>query len=90
MKTLEECRVDIDRIDREMVKLFEERMTVVDDVSNYKRANNLPVYDEAREKKVIEKNSLLVQNPEFVEYYKKFIQAMMDISKEYQHSKDEK
>lgn len=88
MKTLEECRLIIDEIDREMVKLFEKRMDIVNDVSQYKRKNNLPVYDEEREKKVIEKNSKYVQNIDYVNYYKKFIQSMMDISKEYQKSKE--
>ena len=33
MKSLEECRLIIDEIDREMVKLFEKRMDIVNDVS---------------------------------------------------------
>lgn len=88
MKSLEECRLIIDEIDREMVKLFEKRMDIVNDVSEYKRKNKLPVYDAEREKKIIEKNSKYVQNIDYVNYYKEFIQSMMDISKEYQKSKE--
>lgn len=88
MRSLEECRIEIDRIDRQVVKLFEERMTVVNDVAEYKKAHNLPIFDESREQKVIEKNSAMVENLEYIPYYKKFIQAMMDISKEYQKDKN--
>ena len=85
---LQEARQIINSVDSEMEKLFEKRMTAVFEVAKYKKENNMPIYDAEREKLVIEKNSAYIQNPEFVEYYKKFIQAMMDISKEYQHSKD--
>ena len=46
---LRECRQEIDRIDGELVKLLEERMDVVREVAEYKRASGGPVYDPARE-----------------------------------------
>ena len=36
MKDIKELRVDIDLIDRELVKLFEKRMEVVEEVAKYK------------------------------------------------------
>ena len=38
MRTLEELRVEIDRIDQQMVQLFEERMQVVAEVMAVKKA----------------------------------------------------
>ena len=39
MRDLKELRVEIDRIDREMVALFEERMSISKEVAEYKIAN---------------------------------------------------
>ena len=55
MKSLQECRADIDRIDAELLKLLTERMEVAESVARYKLANNLPVFDEVRERAVLEK-----------------------------------
>lgn len=43
MRTLEELRVEIDRIDQQMVQLFEERMQVVAEVMAVKKAAGLPI-----------------------------------------------
>ena len=84
---LEEARKVINSVDSEMAKLFEKRMEAVFEVAKFKKENNLPIYDPAREKVVIEKNSAYIQNPELVEYYQKWIQFTMDLSKEYQKKK---
>ena len=61
MKTLEECRQEIDRIDREMARLFEQRMQTVAQVIEYKKSVGMPILDSAREAAVIEKNSAYIQ-----------------------------
>ena len=53
---LSECRKEIDKIDKELVELFERRMNVAIKVAEYKIENNLPILNEAREAEVIEKN----------------------------------
>ncbi len=55
MKSLEECRVEIDAIDRELVELLTRRMYVATDVAIYKKENGLPIYDADREKLLLEK-----------------------------------
>lgn len=84
MNKLEEARKNINRIDKEMAQLFEERMRCVEDVIAYKMENGMKILDTAREKEVIEKNLKLIENSEYREYYREFIQDMMDISKKYQ------
>lgn len=42
MRTLDELRVEIDRIDQQMVQLFEERMQVVAEVMAVKKAAGIP------------------------------------------------
>ena len=54
---LEEARETINRVDREMARLFEERMSAVRKVAEYKMARGLQVLDPEREKQVIERNS---------------------------------
>lgn len=87
MKTLEECRQEIDRIDREMARLFEQRMQTVAQVIEYKKTVGMPILDSAREAAVIEKNSAYIQDTQLLDYYRRFIQAQMDLSREYQQSK---
>jgi len=47
---LQELRVKIDEIDKELTRLFEARMDIASEIAAYKRANNLPVLDAARER----------------------------------------
>lgn len=83
MNNLEESRKKINEIDKEMRELFLQRLKVVEDVARYKKLNNLNIYDEKREKEVIEKNIVAVDK--FMQsYYYSYITKVMDISKEYQ------
>lgn len=84
---LAQCREEIDRIDRELMKLFEERMSVVLEVARYKKENNMAIFHKDREKQVIEKNLSLVENKELLPYAEEMLHALMDISKEYQQYK---
>lgn len=50
MTDLQECRRQIDEIDREILELFEKRMKVSEDVANYKIRTGKPVFDAVRER----------------------------------------
>ncbi|WP_338489313.1 chorismate mutase [Ruoffia tabacinasalis] len=52
---LEKQRATIDRIDRELVKLFEERTKTVEEVAEIKLENKMEILDSGREAVVIEK-----------------------------------
>lgn len=54
MKNLDEIRSEIDRVDKELVKIFEERMELCKDVAKYKIANGKKVLDPERERCKIE------------------------------------
>ena len=47
---LKELRTEIDKIDDQIVKLFEERMEVSEKVAEYKKDSGKPVYDPQRER----------------------------------------
>lgn len=90
MNKLENARIEINKIDKEMAKLFEQRMKAVEDVIEYKIKNNMDIFDSSREKEVIEKNTKLLENDKYSKYYVEFIENLMSISKKYQKKISEK
>jgi len=84
MNKLEECRLKIDAIDNEIIRLYEERMKAVKDVAEYKIENGLEVLDSSREKTMLEKNSLKISNVELKKYYHHVLTGFLDASKEMQ------
>ena len=84
MKTLEECRQEIDEIDTKLLSLFEARMQVSKDVILYKLAHDMEIFQPEREKLVIEKSKQKIQQENLKEYGAQLIQSIMDLSKDYQ------
>lgn len=87
MSELDGYRKKIDEIDKEMTRLFEERMDTVIKVGEYKKQNNLPVLNKEREKEVLEKNVGYLKNRDYSEELKVFFNALMNIAKELEHKK---
>ncbi len=84
MKELEEARARINAIDKEMRRLFEERMQQSYNVAEYKIKNALPVHDAAREAEIIARNSELINNQDIRDYYVSFLKAVLRESNRYQ------
>ena len=84
MKDLNKCRKTIDKIDKKIIKLFEERMDVIKDVVSYKIQNGLPIEDKDREKAMIAKNKNLIKNPEYKDYYEDVLNGYLTASKKMQ------
>ena len=80
---LGELRLEIDKIDSEMIKLFSERMEVSKQIAEYKKENNLPVYDPVREEKKLEDISALLPE-EKREYGKRLYSLIFELSRELQ------
>ncbi len=55
MKDLARCRAEIDEIDSQLLALLEKRIRVAESVAKYKLANNMKVFDETRERAVLDK-----------------------------------
>ena len=62
MRDLKELRVEIDRIDRQMVALFEERMGISREVAEYKVATGKKILDKEREQQKLEAVKALTHN----------------------------
>lgn len=86
MNELEQCRKEIDEIDKELVNLFERRMDVAIRVANYKKENDLPIYDEERESKVIKKNVDNLRNKNYDLLARRFFLSIMELSRSIQES----
>lgn len=52
---LTSLRGEIDRIDKQLLSLFEERMDIVQEVARYKMENGLPIFHPEREQQVLDR-----------------------------------
>ena len=83
-KKLSEAREIINRVDREMAKLFEERMGAAAMIAEYKMERGLGVYDAAREEEVIRQGAAAIESDDVREYYVNFLKGTMAVSRAYQ------
>jgi len=79
---LENARNEINDIDKEIVKLLEKRFTLVLQVGRYKKKNSVPVYDEKREKAVIENCVNNLENKTYSREVEMIFKQIMDSCKE--------
>ena len=86
-KDITALRAEIDRIDRELTVLLEQRLNIADQIADYKQKNHLPVLDPVRERSVIEKNCDRLSDRENQADCKAFFTALMTISRERQKRK---
>lgn len=87
---MEKLRLKLNEIDEKMRSLFEERLSIVSEIGEYKRVNDLPIYDEDREVYIIESNLSKLNNNDYRDYYKDFIKLQLKVSKDLQKSIIEK
>ena len=87
MKRLDlvECRNKLDQIDREIVRLFEERMTVCGDVAQYKIETGKAVYDAGREKQKIAAVRELAGSEFNKQAVQEIFSQLMTISRRFQY-----
>lgn len=86
MLDISTLREEIDKVDEEIIRLFERRMDIVLNVAKYKMERNLPIFNGAREAEVIEKNLNRLKNEDYREYAEKFLNDLMSTSRQMQHS----
>ena len=84
MNELELARKTINELDAKMASLFEERMHAAELVAKYKSEHGLSILDASREREIIEKNSLLIEDEVIREYYIRFLKDTMSLSRDYQ------
>lgn len=83
---LDELRREIDEVDRELVRLFEKRMEISQEIGRYKRENGLAVTDAARERDLLEKRAGQLKNPGLSGSLRQFFTLLMETGKQLQRS----
>lgn len=86
MSDLENARKIIDEADKEIAELFIKRMGAVKTVAQYKGERGLPIFDEEREKLILQRNVERLPSNELKSYYDILLRSFMDISKKYQEN----
>lgn len=84
MNNLEQARLVINEVDKELVELFKKRMAASKIIALYKKENNIAVLDKKREESLIEKNLKLLDDKELEKYYLIFLEGILNASKDYQ------
>ena len=51
---LQELRAKVDKIDDELIVLFEQRMVLSAEVARYKKQHNIPIHDPVREREILD------------------------------------
>ena len=82
---LKELREKIDKIDDEMVRLFQERMRVSADIAAYKKENGMAVLDKTRENQKLSDIESKTDD-ELKSYARALYSFMFELSRSYQNS----
>jgi len=85
MSELQNAREIINKVDKEMARLFEVRMDAAKMVATYKKENGIPIDDFVREAEVINRNSGYIENEDYRSYYVNFLKNNIKLSKDLQH-----
>jgi Shikimate kinase len=81
---LQESRQKIDAINKQMIRLFEERLNIVVEIAKYKEEHQMQIHDVEREQEILEAAAQALTNPELGDYAKEFMGEVMRICKEYE------
>ncbi|MCM1505645.1 MAG: chorismate mutase [Ruminococcus flavefaciens] len=84
---LQELRNEIDITDKEILSLFMKRMELCKGVADYKKQNNMPVFQGGREKQVIDRIKSLTNDTSLENGTAALFTTIMDISKLLQNRK---
>ena len=77
-------RESIDRIDAQIVRLFEERMLVSRDIALYKQAHHMDILNPAREKQVLKARTELLEDHTFDQSLMELFETIMSLSRQEQ------
>ena len=87
LESLQELRGKLDVIDQQIVKLFEERMTICEKVADLKAVTGKAVFDPVREEAKLEDVASMVSTEFNKAAIREVFQLLMSISRERQQEK---
>lgn len=83
MKDLKCLREEIDRVNKELIELFIERMRISQEIGEYKKEKGLKIYDRKREEEIIQK-AIEGKDEKYKEYISEFLKELMSMSRDIQ------
>ena len=84
MERLNKLRTDIDVIDKEMAKLFEQRIKIVKEIAKVKKEINYPSYDQGRETFILIRNGAYIEDKEIRMMYFEMMRKQFELTKKMQ------
>lgn len=87
MSELDLLRNEIDAIDKDLADLFCRRMETVEKIACCKRKEGLPAFDPAREAQLKAAREASFPSAEYLPYYKRFLETLLTLSKDYQNER---
>ncbi|WP_319467251.1 chorismate mutase [uncultured Trichococcus sp.] len=85
----EKERAEIDAIDQELVRLFERRMDAVTEIARIKKEHQLPILDQSREDRVLDKVRGLTENKDYEDSMEDLFRSLMTITKAFETKQNE-
>ncbi len=85
MSDISDLRTEIDRIDDSLTSLFERRLCLAERIAQYKRDNDMPVFDKSRELDIISAQCSKVPD-RHIDLIKQFYISVFDISRRLQQN----
>lgn len=83
---LDQARTEIDRIDRQMAELYQQRMAAVETVADYKKSQGLPVLQPDREAAMLQRETRYVVR-QYRTGWQRLLKEILAVSREYQQQK---
>ena len=84
MERINEIRNKIDAIDKEIAKLFEQRINFVKEIAKVKKELNYPSYDQGRETFVLIRNGSYIEDKEIRMMYFEMMKKQFELTKKMQ------
>lgn len=84
MRELSEIRVDIDKIDKELIELFKKRMDCAKEVGLYKKSTGTPILNTKREQEILD--SVEEKGGEYGSHARLLFSNIMELSRALQHN----
>ena len=84
MERLNNLRNEIDNIDKQMAKLFEQRINLVKQIADVKKEINYPSYDQGRETFILIRNGAYIEDKDIRMMYFEMMRKQFELTKKMQ------
>ena len=84
MERLNNLRNEIDNVDKQMAKLFEQRINLVKQIANIKKEINYPSFDQGRETFILIRNGAYIEDKDIRMMYFEMMRKQFELTKKMQ------